>query len=69
MTDPVYNLGDLRHREQQAEARGMRPKTGPCLLCGTFTLGLQSGRDAGFHVYCPICAIGTRTPARTEKPE
>ena len=54
-------------REQQAETRSMRPQTGPCLLCGSYRHRLQPGRDAGVHVYCEICAIGTRTPATLEE--
>jgi hypothetical protein len=54
-------------REQQRERRAARARPGPCLLCGTFTDDPQPGRDAGFHVYCAICAIGTRTAATLEE--
>jgi hypothetical protein len=53
-------------REMQTEARAERHRVGPCLLCGTFQNVLIPGRDAGFSVYCAICAIATRTAARLE---
>jgi len=54
-------------REQQREIRSRRPSQGTCLLCGTYRDFLLPGRDAGFHVYCEICAIATRTPATLEE--
>jgi hypothetical protein len=54
-------------RERQRERRSRRAATGPCLLCGTVEVALVPGRDAGVHVYCPLCAIGTRTPATLEQ--
>ena len=57
---------DLR-REQQREERSRRAVPGPCLLCGKLQNVLHPGRDSGYHVYCPICAIGTRTPATLEE--
>lgn len=58
---------DELRRQMQREDRAMRPAFGPCLECGKMTYALLPGRDAGFHVYCAICAIGTRTPATLEK--
>ena len=54
-------------REQQRERRAARPVTGPCHLCGAYRPALLPGRDAGHHVYCELCAIGTRTPATLEE--
>ena len=58
---------DEFRRQQQRDDRARRAVPGPCLLCGTFQNVLHPGRDAGMHVYCPICAIGTRTPATLEE--
>jgi hypothetical protein len=56
---------ELRREHQRAE-RARRALPGPCILCGKHQDVLYPGRDAGFHVYCAVCAIGTRTPASLE---
>jgi hypothetical protein len=45
-------------------AADIRPRTGPCLACGTYQPVLFRGRRGGANVYCQICAIGTRTDSQ-----
>lgn len=58
-----YDQRDALRLERQIEYRATRPSAGPCLLCGRHEERLIPGRLGGVHVYCALCAIGTRTPA------
>ncbi len=63
MTDSQYERRQRLLDRAEAEA-DIRPHTGPCLLCGQYQAILFRGRRGGLRVYCPICAIGTRTDSR-----
>jgi hypothetical protein len=58
----VKPADELRYMRLEAEA-DLRPSTGPCLGCGVKVATLVRGRRGGFNVYCPVCAIATRTPS------
>jgi hypothetical protein len=42
----------------------IRPRTGPCLACGTYEPVLFRGRRGGVNVYCELCSLATRTDSQ-----